>query len=323
MSKKLIGIDLGGTTAKFAILTESGDIQQKWSIKTNIMDEGVHIVPEIIASIQHHLDLYGMTSADFLGIGMGTPGTVNREEGTVIGAYNLNWKKLQAIKQPIETALNIPFALDNDANVAALGERWKGAGNNSPDVSFMTLGTGVGGGLIAEGQLIHGVAGAAGEVGHITVEPEGFECTCGKKGCLETVASATGVVRLAWTLAEEFAGESELKQMIDNGDDVSSKDVFDLAKKEDRFALIVVDKVCFYLGLACGNIGNMLNPSDIVIGGGVSAAGDFLLERVQEYFEQFTFPQVHNSTNIKLAQLGNEAGVIGAASLALQFKDNK
>lgn len=323
MSKKLIGIDLGGTTAKFAILTESGDIQQKWSIKTNIMDEGVHIVPEIIASIQHHLDLYGMTSADFLGIGMGTPGTVNREEGTVIGAYNLNWKTLQAIKQPIETALNIPFALDNDANVAALGERWKGAGNNSPDVSFMTLGTGVGGGLIAEGQLIHGVAGAAGEVGHITVEPEGFECTCGKKGCLETVASATGVVRLAWTLAEEFAGESELKQMIDNGDDVSSKDVFDLAKKEDRFALIVVDKVCFYLGLACGNIGNMLNPSDIVIGGGVSAAGDFLLERVQEYFEQFTFPQVHNSTNIKLAQLGNEAGVIGAASLALQFKDNK
>lgn len=323
MSKKLIGIDLGGTTAKFAILTEAGDIQQKWSIKTNIMDEGMHIVPEIIASINHHLDLYGMTSADFLGIGMGTPGTVNREEGTVIGAYNLNWKTLQAIKEPIETALNIPFALDNDANVAALGERWKGAGNNSPDVSFMTLGTGVGGGLIAEGNLIHGVAGAAGEVGHITVEPNGFDCTCGKKGCLETVASATGVVRLAWTLAEEFAGASVLKQMIDNGDDVSSKDVFDLAKKDDRFALIVVDKVCFYLGLACGNIGNMLNPSDIVIGGGVSAAGDFLLERVQEYFEQFTFPQVHNSTKIKLAQLGNEAGVIGAASLALQFKDNK
>ena len=320
MSKKLIGIDLGGTTAKFAILTESGDIQQKWSIETNINDEGTHIVPEIIASIKHRLELYGMTSEDFIGIGMGTPGTVNRELGTVIGAYNLNWKTLQEIKKPVEAALNIPFAIDNDANVAALGERWKGAGENSPEVTFMTLGTGVGGGIIAEGNLLHGVNGAAGEIGHITVEPNGFECTCGKKGCLETVASATGVVKLARFMSEEYSGNSELKYKIDDGQTVTSKDVFDAAKEGDDFALLVVDKVCFYLGLACGNIGNMLNPSDIVIGGGVSAAGDFLLERIQTYFDQFTFPQVRESTKIKLAILGNEAGVIGAASLALQFK---
>lgn len=320
MSRKLIGIDLGGTTVKFAILTEEGDIQQKWSIETNINEEGSLIVPEIIQSIEHRLEMYEMTAKEFRGIGMGTPGTVDREAGTVIGAYNLNWKTLQPIKQQIEKALGIPFAIDNDANVAALGERWKGAGENSPDVTFITLGTGVGGGIIAEGHLLHGAVGAAGEIGHITVEPNGFDCTCGKKGCLETVASATGVVRLARTLSEEYSGKSELKYMIDDGQDVTSKIVFEMAEANDDFALIVVDKVAFYLGLACGNIGNMLNPTDIVIGGGVSAAGEFLRSRVQTYFDQFTFPQVRESTRIKLAQLGNEAGVIGASSLALQFK---
>ena len=227
MKNKLIGIDLGGTTVKLAILTDDGEIQQRWSIETNIEDEGSHIVPDIIQSIQHRLDLYEMTASDFIGIGMGTPGTVDKEAGTVIGAYNLNWKTLQEIKKPMEETFGIPFDLDNDANVAALGERWKGAGNNAPDVTFITLGTGVGGGIIAEGQLLHGVAGAAGEIGHITVDPEGFECTCGKKGCLETVASATGVVRLAREMSEEFSGQSALKDMIDDGQEVSSKDVFD------------------------------------------------------------------------------------------------
>ncbi|MGO3750525.1 ROK family protein, partial [Vagococcus salmoninarum] len=204
VNRKLIGIDLGGTTAKFAILTEAGEVQQKWSIETNSAEEGTLIVPDIIASIKHRLEMYNMTKDDFIGIGMGTPGTVDREAGTVIGAYNLNWKTKQEVKKEIEKALGIPFALDNDANVAALGERWQGAGENSPDVTFITLGTGVGGGIIAEGQLLHGVAGAAGEIGHITVEPTGFDCTCGKKGCLETVASATGVVRLARTMAESY-----------------------------------------------------------------------------------------------------------------------
>ena len=321
LTKKVIGIDLGGTTAKFAILTVDGEIQQKWSIETNILDEGTHIVPDIIASINHHLDLYDLTADDFIGIGMGTPGSVDRAEGTVIGAYNLNWKTLQPIRQQIEEGTGIRFALDNDANVAALGERWKGAGENNPDVIFITLGTGVGGGIIMENMLLHGVAGCAGEIGHITVDPEGFACTCGKLGCLETVSSATGVVRVARHLAEEFAGESQLKASLDDGQSVTSKDVFELATEGDVFALMVVDKVCFYLGLACGNLGNTLNPSSIVLGGGVSAAGEFLRSRVEKYFRQFTFPQVNESTVIKLAELGNDAGVIGAASLALQFQD--
>src|SRR5699024_3329838 len=174
---------------------------------------------------------------------------------------------------------------------------------------------------IMENTLLHGVAGCAGEIGHITVDPYGFECTCGKVGCLETVSSATGVVRVARQLAEEYAGDSELKKRLDDGQDVSSKDIFDLAQADDALALLAVDKVCFYLGLACGNLGNTLNPSSIVLGGGVSAAGEFLRSRVEKYFFQFTFPQVNESTVIKLAQLGNDAGVIGAASLALQLLD--
>ncbi|MGX7244895.1 ROK family glucokinase [Enterococcus quebecensis] len=323
MDKKLIGIDLGGTTIKFAILTAGGDVQQKWSLETNVLDDGSHIVPDIIESINHRISLYEMKHDDFIGIGMGTPGSVDIKKGTVIGAYNLNWTKKQNVKAQIEEATGIPFVLDNDANVAALGERWKGAGENNPDVVFITLGTGVGGGIIAEGNLLHGVNGCAGEIGHVTVDPGGFECTCGKRGCLETVSSATGVVRVARHMSEEYAGDSQLKQAIDDGQDVSSKDVFDYAQANDSFALMVVERVCYFLGLAVGNIGNTLNPSSIVIGGGVSAAGEFLRSRVQKYFEEFTFPEVRNSTQIKLAQLGNEAGVIGAASLALQFMEKE
>lgn len=319
MEKKLIGIDLGGTTIKFAILTVDGDVQQKWSIETNILDEGSHIVPDIIESINHRIALYGMKHEDFVGIGMGTPGSVDIAEGTVIGAYNLNWTKKQAVKAQIETATGIPFMVDNDANVAALGERWKGAGENEPDVVFITLGTGVGGGIIAEGHLLHGRNGCAGEIGHVTVDPQGFECSCGKRGCLETVSSATGVVRVARQMSEEYAGNSPLKQAIDDGQDVSSKDVFAYAEADDAFALMVVDRVCYFLGLAIGNIGNTLNPSSVVIGGGVSAAGEFLRSRVQTYFETFTFPEVRNSTQVKLAKLGNDAGVMGAASLARTF----
>lgn len=319
MDKKLIGVDLGGTTTKFAILTVEGDIQQRWSIDTNVLDEGAHIIPDIIESINHHMKLYDMTADQFAGIGMGSPGTVDRKLGTVIGAYNLNWKTLQQAKKEIEAGTGIEFAIDNDANVAALGERWKGAGENDDNVAFVTLGTGVGGGIIADGHLLHGTAGSAGEIGHITVDPKGYLCTCGKHGCLETVASATGVVRVARDMAEEYAGTSQLKQILDDGNEISSKITFDLAKQGDPLAKMVVDKVAKYLGIALGNVGNTLNPAFIVIGGGVSAAGTFLLDQVQAYFDEYTFPQVCETTKLKLAELGNVAGVIGAASLALEF----
>lgn len=320
VNRKLIGVDLGGTTIKIGILTENGVIQQKWSLRTNILDDGLHIVPDIVQSINHHIDLYKMSRKQFVGIGMGTPGTVNREKGTVIGAYNLNWKTTQQVKKQIEEGTGLPFAIDNDANCAGLGERWKGAGDDGDDVAFITLGTGVGGGIIANRQLIHGVNGAAGEVGHMIVEPNGYLCTCGNRGCLEQYASATGVVHLAQDLAEEYEGDSSLKAMIDNGDEITSKIVFDLAKSHDYLANMVVDRVCHYLGLAAANISNTLNPECLVIGGGVSAAGEFLLDRVQKNFEKYAFPTVRTSTKLKLAELGNDAGIIGAASLATQFE---
>ena len=264
MNKKIIGIDLGGTSIKFAILTQNGEIQEKWSIPTTILDEGSHIVPDIIQSIKHKLTLLGLTKDDFLGIGMGSPGVVNRQEGTVIGAYNLNWKTLQPIKEQIE------------------------------------------------------FSGAGGELGHIAVDFEDpIACTCGKKGCLETVASATGIVNLTRRYAEQYAGDSELKARIDDGQQVTAKDVFDLAKEQDRLALIVIRHFSEYLGVACSHIANILNPSRIVIGGGVSAAGEFLLKGVREEFEKNVFPPIKDSTVLALAELGNDAGVIGAASLVL------
>lgn len=320
MTKKLIGIDLGGTTIKFGILTVDGEVQDKWSIATNILDNGKMIVPDIIKSIQHRFDLYGISKNDFYGIGMGSPGAVDLAQKTVTGAFNLNWSKTQEVGSMIEQAIGLPFAIDNDANVAALGERWVGAGENNPDVVFMTLGTGVGGGIIADGNLIHGVAGAGGEIGHMIVEPDlGFECTCGSIGCLETVASATGVVKVARLLAESYAGVSPIKELIDSGEDVTSKDIFYAAESGDSFADSVVEKVGRYLGLASANLANILNPDSIVIGGGVSAAGEFLRERVEKYFKTYTFPQVCQSTKIKIAELGNDAGIIGAAGLAKQF----
>ncbi|HFI0357168.1 TPA: ROK family glucokinase [Streptococcus suis] len=319
MSKKIIGIDLGGTSVKLAILTTEGEIQEKWSIKTNILDDGSHIIPDIIDSIKHRFETHGLTKDDFLGVGMGSPGVVDSEAGTVIGAYNLNWKTLQLVKEQFESALGLPFFIDNDANVAALGEQWVGAGNNNPNVVFMTLGTGVGGGVIAAGNLIRGVKGAGGELGHITVDfDEPFACTCGKKGCLETVASATGIVNLSRRYADQYAGDAKLKQMIDDGQDVTAKDVFDLAKEGDDLALIVYRHFSEYLGVACANIAAVLNPAYIVLGGGVSAAGEFLLDGVRKVFAENSFPQIKESTQIVLATRGNDAGVLGAASLVLK-----
>lgn len=313
--KKIIGIDLGGTTTKFAILNQEGEVQNKWSIETDISENGEKIVPNIIESIKHHLELYKLTTEDFLGIGMGSPGTVDKDNGTVIGAYNLNWKTLQLIRKQIQEGTGLPFFIDNDANVAALGEQWVGAGNQEPDVVFITLGTGVGGGLISDGRLLHGALGAAGEIGHVTIEPNGYQCTCGKKGCLEQYTSATGVVRMARDMSEEYAGQSDLKYQIDDGQEITAKLVFDLAKENDSFATMVVDRAAFYLGLALGNVANLLNPSTIVLGGGVSRAGSFLADKVEKELQNITFPTIREITKVKIAELGNDAGVIGAASL--------
>lgn len=318
----VIGVDLGGTSAKIGILDLTGEIESKWELLTDISDEGTKIVPNIIQSINEKINEKNLSAEDFIGIGMGTPGTVNKKNGTVIGAFNLNWKTLQPVKELFEEGTGISFHIDNDANVAALGEQWVGAGNQEENVAFITLGTGVGGGFIADGQLIHGALDAAGEIGHVTVEPNGYMCTCGKKGCLEQYASATGVVRLATDMAADFSGHSKLKSALKDGQAVDAKLIFDIAKERDTFAEKVVDRFSFYLGLALGNMANILNPSTIVLGGGVSKAGDYLVENVNAYVQEFVFPTIRQETKIKIAELGNDAGMIGAASLVLQESPN-
>lgn len=320
MARNLIGIDLGGTTTKIAFISVDGEILTKWSIPTNTDDDGSHIVPNLIQSVTEHITSSEFTPADFLGVGMGVPGPVDIENGTVLFAVNLNWKKRQHVRDQVQAGLGLPFVLDNDANVAALGEYWKGAGEKDEDVVFVTLGTGVGGGVIAGGRLLHGGNGGAGELGHVTVQPNGYLCNCGKRGCLEQYASATGVVHVASDMAKDFLGTSRLKEMEDNQENITSKMVFYLADNGDILANQVVDRVTFYLGLALANVANILNPANITIGGGVSNAGNTLLQPTTRYFQENAFPAARDTTKLRLAQLGNDAGVIGAASLALRFQ---
>lgn len=314
--KWIVGVDLGGTTTKLAFLTTSGDILQKWEIPTDNSDEGRNITGNIAKAISEKLASLGENKNRLIGIGMGAPGPVDYENGVILNVVNLGWKENYPLKEQLEVTTALPAAIENDANCAALGEMWKGAGGGAKDLVCVTLGTGVGGGVIIGGNIVQGSNGAAGEIGHITaVSNGGAPCNCGKTGCLETVASATGIVRLATKeiLKGDLKGELAEKQAA-NGK-ITAKDVFDSARNGDQMAVKVLDEVTFHLGLVLANIGNTLNPQKIVIGGGVSKAGDFLLNSVKQQFNQFAFSSVKESTELALATLGNDAGVIGAAWL--------
>ncbi len=216
----------------------------------------------------------------------------------------------------LEVETSLPAVIDNDANCAALGEMWKGAGNGAKDLVCVTLGTGVGGGVITNGDIVHGVSGAAGEIGHITSMAEGgAPCNCGKTGCLETIASATGIVRIATEALNEGTPAGELAAVYKETGYVTAKDVFDSGKRNDQLALKVIDSVALHLGIALANIANTLNPEKIVLGGGVSKAGNVLLDPIKAQFLRNSFPRVAQSTEISIATLGNDAGVIGAAWL--------
>ncbi|BDG46523.1 glucokinase [Parageobacillus sp. KH3-4] len=309
--KWLVGIDLGGTTIKMAFLTADGDIVHKWEIDTDLSNKGENIVKHIAQSLEDTLRRLGESKERLLAIGIGAPGSVHKETGMLYEAVNLGWKNYP-LKERLERETSLPVAVDNDANIAALGEMWKGAGNGARDLICVTLGTGVGGGVIANGQIVHGVNGAGGEIGHMTMIPKGgAPCNCGKTGCLETIASARGIVRIAKEKLSRWNKPTLLRS-----ETVTAKAVFDAAKANDELALEVVDEVMFYLGLALANAANVSNPEKIVIGGGVSKAGDILVERVGAYFRRFAFPRVAEGATIVLATLGNDAGVIGGAWLA-------
>jgi len=314
--KLIIGVDIGGTTIKLALVLDRGEVLEKWEIPTNTTNKGVAIIPDIAASIKSKMTQRSISNEQVLGIGVGAPGPVNMQTGILYTGVNIGWDQPVALRDELQHLTELPVVIENDANVAAIGEMWKGAGDGARDVVCVTLGTGVGGGVIVNGDIAHGVKGAAGEIGHITAVPEnGYYCNCGKYGCLETVASATGVIRLATDELESNDEESVLTSILLEKGRLSAKDIFDAATQGDNVACKVVDQLTFYLGLALANLGSALNPEKIVIGGGVSHAGDTLLVPLRKKFKQYAFSTVAESTTLEVATLGNDAGVIGAAWL--------
>ncbi|HEY2420566.1 MAG TPA: ROK family glucokinase [Neobacillus sp.] len=323
MSKQwIVGVDLGGTTTKLAFIDLDGVIVHKWEIPTDNSSEGQNITSNISKAIDAKLSELGKLKTNLLGIGMGAPGPVNYQTGVILNAVNLGWSNNYPLKDRLEAATSLPVLIENDANCAALGEMWMGAGNGAKDIVCVTLGTGVGGGVIVAGNIAQGVNGAAGEIGHITVIPNGGSpCNCGRSGCLETIASATGIVRLANIELTKSGAIGLLVEKLAEAGKITAKDVFDSARNGDALAEKVVNEVAFHLGFVFAGIANTLNPGKIVLGGGVSKAGAILLDAISENFKKFAFSAVRESTELVLATLGNDAGVIGAAWL-IKNKEN-
>ena len=307
MKKYIYGIDIGGTTVKIGIFNLVGELLEKWEIKTNKDDLGSQILGDIFNAIKkHHINL-----DDVLGYGFGVPGPV--VDGFVIEAVNLGWKdiKLKAIFSDLTNNNNI--FVENDANVAVLGETTQGAAKGHVNSAMLTVGTGVGGGFVINGKVVDGVNGSAGEIGHLRVIHEnGRLCNCGNKGCLETVASATGIKAVFVEMFETSNFTSELV----NDKYLSVKMIFDAAKRGDSLSLAVVDKITCYLSYACSIISVTTNPSVIIIGGGVSNAGSFLIDKIKKHFIKIAFEPVKETLIVK-AKLGNDAGIYGAASLVI------
>lgn len=311
MKKYVFGVDVGGTTVKLGLFDAQGNVLDKWEIPTRTEDEGSHILPDIADSIREKMKRIDKDSV--VGVGVGAPGPID-SKGVVRQAVNLGWGTF-SIKDTLEDLLNVPVMAGNDANVAALGEMWMGGGQGCRDLIMVTLGTGVGGGIIIDGRILTGSGGAGGEIGHMHVEDEEEEsCNCGNKGCLEQYSSATGITRLANRLLAASGRDSVLR-----GREVSAKSVFDAVKAKDPLAVETAEKFGKYLGDALASIACVVNPEAIVIGGGVSKAGEILIDYIRPHYEKNVF---HGSREVKfsLATLGNDAGIYGAAKLLLDRK---
>src|SRR5699024_5830260 len=304
----ILAADIGGTSCKLCLFDSSYKLNEKRQIPTDTTDEGENILKDIHLSFIDELSVHQLSIDDCTGAGIGVPGPVDFEAGTVNGAINLNWYGLKDIKNECEEISGVWTIVDNDANLATLGEQAFGAGRNKDDVVMFTLGTGVGGGVIVNSLLVHGAGGAAGEIGHIKVAvEEDLKCNCGGTGCLESVASSLGLKNLAAKYHKDFI-PSALDDMIST-DSLNVKAIFENAEKGDRLSLHLVDKKSVYLGIGIGDIAATLNPSHIILGGGLSQAGEFLRSRVLEQFHNYTFPPAADSTDIVFASLGNDAGI--------------
>lgn len=306
--KYVFGVDIGGTTVKIGLFDVEGNVLDKWEIPTRTENDGEKILPDVADSIREKMKQ--MDKDAIAGVGVGAPGPIDAA-GVVHRAVNLGWKTFN-VKETLEALINLPVRAGNDANVAALGEMWMGGGKGYKDLVVVTLGTGVGGGIIVDGRMISGSTGAAGEIGHIHVDDtETDVCNCGNKGCLEQFASATGITRLANKKLASTDMDSVLR-----GGEVSAKTVFDAVKARDPLAMEVAEQFGKYLGDALAAVAGVVNPEAFVIGGGVSKAGEVLIDYIRPHYEKSVF---HGCREAKfaLATLGNDAGIYGAAKLVL------
>ena len=311
--KYFFGVDVGGTTIKIGMFNENGNMSEKYEIPTRKEDKGSHIISDIARSIIDFMDSKGIDRDDLSGIGIGVPGPVT-DTGTVLGCVNLGWDIVN-VPEEMKKYIDVPCKAGNDANMAALGEMFKGGGAGKKNVVMVTLGTGVGGGIILDGRIVSGVNGAAGEIGHMPVvyDEDMPLCNCGKKGCLEQVASATGIVNTARKLLALTSEYSTLR----GRESFSAKDVFDEAKSGDKVSDMAVRELAKYLGTAMAHISCVVDPDIFVIGGGVSKAGDILIDNVSKVYREKAFNPSKN-TKIALATLGNDAGMYGAVKLVLE-----
>lgn len=311
------GVDLGGTTVKIAYFEETGKMLDKWEIPTVVENNGVKILPDIADSLQAYIEKNGISRQDLLGIGLGVPGPVENN-GVVHRCENLFWGVFN-VSQQLQELIGLPVKAGNDANMAALGECWLGGGQNCRNMVLVTLGTGVGGGIVIDGNIVAGALGAAGEIGHLVLCREETEaCNCGKYGCAEQYCSATGAVRLA----RRRMAKDNTPSVLRNKEPLACKDVFDAANAGDGLAQEVLEQYFCLLAELIANVCNVINPEAVVIGGGVSKAGQVLLDGVQKYFKRFAFHGNHD-VRFALANLGNDAGAYGAFKLALDAFGNQ
>lgn len=306
------GVDIGGTTIKLGRLNDQGELLKQWEIDTRLENDGDGIVPDIAKALNEDMKEEGLTPSDIQGIGIGIPGPI-LPDGRVNGCINLGWGVRDIPRELSEIMYGLPVVAGNDANVAALGENWKGGGQGAKSMVMVTIGTGVGGGIIIDGNIVTGANGAGGEIGHIHLNDEEEEsCACGNKGCLEQYASATGIVKHANQILETDSRDSLLRN-----EPVTAKAIFDAAKQGDEIAEEVVEWMGELLGVSLSYLAVALDPEVFVIGGGVSKAGNILLEAIQKHYRTHAFHS-NKETPFKLATLGNDAGIVGAARLVYE-----
>lgn len=313
MKKYAYGVDIGGTTVKIGFFETTGKLVDTWEIPTRTENDGELILPDIGESIKENNEKNSITTDDIEGIGMGVPGPV-KDDGTVLKCVNLGWGVFNVEKALSVICGGVKVKAGNDANVAALGEMWQGGGKGYEDVVMITLGTGVGGGIIRGGKIVAGTNGAAGEIGHIPmVDDESECCGCGKKGCLEQYASANGLVNVA---EKYIAAHRTVETELDLNAGFTAKDVCDAAKAGDKAGLAAVEESMRLLGKAMAAVSCVIDPQVFVVGGGLSKAGNIIIDTASKYYKEYAF-HASRETEIKLATLGNAAGMYGGVKMVI------